>query len=138
MPSCITTYLNSTKVPVFTGHSMSAMYLKQKLTNCLYFSWPNHPMKLWLVNGSPNLNAVKPFSAKQKSKSPMTGITGVPSCSCCLTRSEPPTKPIAHLWRRADRIWSISGETSWRAGVRVPSTSNRHIVAFMGRPCRGG
>jgi len=97
------TYRNSTKVPVLTGISMSAMYLKQKLTNCLYFSCPNQPMKLVLAICFPSLYAVKPFSAKQKSNRPVTGIEGVPSCSCCLTRSEPPTKPMAHLWRRAER-----------------------------------
>lgn len=90
-------YLNSTNVPLLIGISISLMYLKQKFTSCLYFSSPNHPMKLALVNGSPKRNAVSPFSEKQKSKSEVTGMAGVPSCSCCLMRLEPPTKPIAHL-----------------------------------------
>ena len=34
---------------------------------------------------------------------------GSPICSCCLTRLEPPTKPMAVFWRRAERSWSIDG-----------------------------
>lgn len=37
----------------------------------------------------------------------------VPSCSCCLARSEPPTNPMATLWRRAERRASISGVAVW-------------------------
>ena len=47
-------YLNSTKVPLFTGHSISLIYLKQKFTSFLYFSSPNHPMKVVLANRSPS------------------------------------------------------------------------------------
>ena len=103
-------YLNSTKVPRLTGHSISLIYLKQKLTSFLYFSSPSHPMNVVLANLSPNRYAVSPFSEKQKSKRVVTGREGVPSCSCCLMRSEPPTKPMAHLCRRAERSCSISGE----------------------------
>lgn len=66
------------------------------LVNCLYLSSPIHAMKLWLARTSPMRMAVSPFSAKQKSNSEVTS-TGPPSCSCCLTRLEPPTKPMAHL-----------------------------------------
>ncbi len=39
----------------------------------------------------PRRNAVRPFSEKQKSNMVVTGTVGVPSCSCCLARLEPPT-----------------------------------------------
>ncbi len=62
--------------------------------------------------GSPSLNAVRPFSAKQKSKRVVTGTWfGSPICSCCLRRSDPPTKPIATFFRRAERRAVISGVT---------------------------
>lgn len=47
-------YLNSTKVPLFTGHSISLIYLKQKFTSFLYFSSPSHPMNVVLANRSPS------------------------------------------------------------------------------------
>ena len=45
---------------------------------------------------------------------------------------------MAHLWRRAERVASISGETERRAGVRVPSTSKRQRVVGRGRAEKGG
>lgn len=71
-------------------------------------------MKLCDASGTPILNAVSPFSAKQKSKSDVTGMEAVPICSCCLARSEPPTKPMATFLRRFWRRRSISGETVWK------------------------
>ena len=108
------TYLNSTKVPLLTGHSTSARYRRTKFTNSLYLFSPNQPTKLWPANCSPSRYAVSPFSAKEKSNKAVTGSWGVPSCSCCLAKSEPPTKPIAHLCRRAERIWSMAGDTVYR------------------------
>jgi len=70
-------------------------------------------MKEVLERGTPILKAVRPFSAKQKSKREVTGTEGVLSCSCCLARLEPLTWPIAHLWRRWERRECISGETAW-------------------------
>ena len=67
-------------------------------------------MKLFVVSGWPSRYAVNPFSEKQKSNRVMMFRFGVPSCSCCLARSEPPTKPMAHLCRRADRRGRISGD----------------------------
>lgn len=53
-------------------------------------------MKECVAKGSPSLNAVRPFSEKQKSKRVVTlALAGAPICSCCFIRSDPPTKPIA-------------------------------------------
>ncbi len=52
---------------------------------------------------------MRPFSAKQKSKREVTETEEEPSCSCCLARSDPPTKPMAHDLRRSCRRASISG-----------------------------
>ena len=82
---------NSTKVPRFFGSLRSAIYFRQKSTKFWYFSSPSHWIKLLLARGFPRRYAVKPFSAKQKSNSVVTGIEDVPNCSCCLPRSEPPT-----------------------------------------------
>ena len=80
---------------------------------------------------------MRPFSAKQKSKRLLTGMEGVLSCSCCLRRSEPPTKPIRHFLRRSERSAVMAGDMGWRAGVRVPSTSKRTIFCFRGRSAKG-
>ena len=92
-------FRNSTKVPRFFGSFRSAIYFRQKFTKFWYLSSPNHRMKLLLARGLLKRIAVNPFSAKQKSKRLVASIEDVPSCSCCLTRSDPPTNPIAHLWR---------------------------------------
>ena len=54
---------------------------------------------------------MSPFSAKQKSNIEVTGMSDVPSCSCCLARSDPPTNPIAQFRRRVERREVISGVT---------------------------
>src|SRR5688500_9445057 len=87
--------------------------LTYHFTSLLYFSCPIHPMKLWLACCSPMRYAVRPFSAKQKSKRDVTSTSAVASCSCCLARFEPPTKPMATLWRSSESNCSISGLTSW-------------------------
>ena len=110
------THLNSTNVPLLIGMSSPAMYIRHQLTNFLYLSSPSHLMKLFDSSGSPSRNAVSPFSEKQKSKRDVTFMLDVPSCSCCFARSEPPTKPIAHLCRRAERRESISGEADLGEG----------------------
>jgi hypothetical protein len=56
--------------------------------------------------GSPSRNALRPFSGKQKSNMEVTGSEGVPSCSCCLLRSEPPT------WR-VRKLESYGGEQTY-------------------------
>lgn len=45
---------------------------------------------------------------------------------------------MAHLCRTSESSFSISADTLCRAGVRVPSTSKRHIVSFIGRSLRSG
>lgn len=71
------------------------------------------------------------------------------NCSEIFAKSEPPTNPMATFFRSSDRSSSIAGDTpyvpkikdaslingrtvtklkcisTWRAGVRVPSTSNK-------------
>lgn len=64
-------------------------------------------------------------------------LPSMPSCSTCLTRSEPPTKAIAHTsrsWRRCD---IIVGDALRRAGVSVPSTSNMQMVVGSLRSAKG-
>ena len=72
------------------------------------------------------------------------GLPSTANCSEILARSEPPTKPIVTFFRNSDRISSIAEDAlyaaadkrhfidekmasifTWRAGVRVPSTSNK-------------
>eukprot|EP00962_Isochrysis_galbana_P040634 scaffold14757_cov111-Isochrysis_galbana.AAC.5 len=77
---------------------------------------------------APSLCASRPFSAKHQSKS----VGESPSCSFCFTKSEPPTTPMAILSRRALRKSRVSGDTTLRGSVRVPSTSNSaSIRAFL-------
>lgn len=176
-------FLNSMKVPRFFGRVKLDIYPRTKLTSFWYFSSPSHWMKLLLAIGLPSLKAVRPFSAKQKSNRDVTFVAGVASCSCCLTRSEPPTcvkgtvnngcscagccrRMMHHLrsqWRTCvgagrevvasrgihpvwfavrkrfrEFYWWNDGGNTCRAGVRVPSTSNRQIVLFTGRFSREG
>lgn len=75
--------------------------LKMYLANFWYFSSPSHWMNEFEGRRSPRRYAVRPFSEKQKSKSAVTGKEGVPSCSCCLLKSEPPTCKrlvLEHEW----------------------------------------
>ena len=74
------------------------------------------------------------------------GLPSMANCSEIFRRSEPPTNPMATFFRSSDRSSSIAGDAlytiadkrhhcqengaqtkhipTWRAGVRVPSTSN--------------
>ena len=95
----------------------------------LSFSSPRWSLNEVSPMTTPSLAAHSPFSAKHQSN-----IAGEsPSCSFCLTRSEPPTTPIAIFSRSAARKATVSGETTFRGSVSVPSTSKSASTrAFFG------
>lgn len=67
------------------------IYRRMNFASIWYFSSPRYCRKDVEASGLPRRKAVRPFSAKAKSKRLVTATSGVPSCSCCLMRSEPPT-----------------------------------------------
>lgn len=66
------------------------------------------------------------------------GCPGTWSCSMILTRSLPPTKPMAACLRTSASSATISGDTPSRAGVSVPSTSKRQSTSGCVRSGKRG
>ena len=102
--------------------STSARYLRVQFAILLILSSPRNLAIVCTSCSSPSLYATRPFCEKLYGN---TWAMPCPSCSSCLGKSDPPTMPTVILSER-DFIKAImSGVTSPRGMVRVPSTSKR-------------